>query len=179
MIFALGDSRPVLEGEGHFVADDARVIGKVRLGPRASVWFGAILRGDNDWIEIGRDSNVQDGAILHTDPGFELAVGEQVTIGHRAVLHGCRVGDGSLLGIGSTVLNGARIGRQCLVGAHALVTEGKTFPDGVLIVGAPARVVRELRDDERARLAESAAVYVANGERYRAGLAATAAGAAR
>ncbi len=171
MILALGDDCPVLEGNGHYVADDARVIGRVRLGPRTSVWFGATLRGDNDWIEIGADSNVQDGAILHTDPGLRLTVGERVTIGHRAVLHGCAVGDGSLVGIGATVLNGASIGRDCLLGANALVTGGKQFPDGVLIVGSPARVVRELEREERARLAESAAVYVANGARFRDGLA--------
>jgi len=166
MIVALGEASPVLEGSGHFVADDARVIGRVRLGDRASVWFGAILRGDNDWIEIGARSNVQDGSILHTDPGIRLIVGERVTVGHRVVLHGCSVGDGSLVGIGSTILNGARIGRECLIGAHALVTEGKEFPDGSLILGSPARLVRELDADERTRLAESAAVYVANGERY-------------
>ena len=130
-----------------------------------------MLAGDNDWIEIGRDSNVQDGAVLHTDPGVRLAVGERVTIGHRVVLHGCEIGDGSLVGIGSTILNGARIGRECLVGANALITEGKHFPDGMLIVGAPARAVRKLSDEERARLAESAAIYVENGRRFRDSLA--------
>lgn len=163
---ALGRRRPVRADDRSFVAANATVVGSVDIGPRVSIWFGAVLRGDNDWIRLGRDSNVQDGAILHTDPGIELIVGERVTIGHRAMLHGCTVGNDSLIGIGSTVLNGATIGASCLVGAHALVTEGKTFPDGVLIVGAPARVVRDLTDEEREALRRSADVYVANGRRY-------------
>ncbi|MEM9208320.1 MAG: gamma carbonic anhydrase family protein [Pseudomonadota bacterium] len=172
MIHQLGDSHPILEGDDHFVAENASVIGKVRLGSGASVWFNAVLRGDNDWIRIGANSNVQDGAILHTDPGLELVVGDNVTIGHRAMLHGCTVGDNSLIGIGSTILNRAVIGSNSVVGAHTLVTEGKTFPDGVLLMGSPAKVVRELGDAELAMLKGSAEVYVEHSRRYLAGLAA-------
>ncbi|MBT8085058.1 MAG: gamma carbonic anhydrase family protein [Woeseia sp.] len=167
MIFALGDSKPELDLTANFVAPNATVIGKVRMGAGASVWFGAVIRGDNDWISIGRNCNIQDGAILHTDPGIPLTLGDEVTVGHRAMLHGCNIGDGSLVGIGSTVLNHARIGRHCIIGAHSLVTEGKEFPDGVLILGSPARIVRELTTDERQLLAASAAVYIKNSERYR------------
>jgi len=144
----------------------ARVIGNVRLQPGASVWFGAVLRGDNELIDIGRDSNIQDGSILHTDPGAPLTVGARVTVGHRVVLHGCTIGGGSLVGIGSTILNRARIGRDCLVGAHALVTEGKEFPDGMLILGSPAKAVRELTVDERAMLDVSAEIYVQKSQRF-------------
>lgn len=167
MILALGEREPVLEGSDHFIADNATVIGEVRLGHASSVWFNAVLRGDNDLIGIGQESNVQDGAILHTDPGLPLVIGARVTIGHRAMLHGCSVGDASLVGIGATVLNRARIGRHCLVGAHALVTEGKEFPDGVLITGAPARISRELKPEEIAQLEASAQIYVDNARRFR------------
>ena len=172
MIYRLGDAKPVLAGDGHFIAPDANIIGKVRLAEGASIWFGVTLRGDNDWIEIGANSNIQDGAILHTDPGIKLTVGTNVTIGHRVMLHGCHIGDGSLVGIGSTVLNNAKIGSQCLVGAHALITEGKEFPDGVLILGSPAKVVRELNEQELAQLAQSAAIYTRNAQRFREQLAA-------
>lgn len=167
MIFTLGERQPVFEGNGHYVADNATVIGSVRLGAQASVWFNAVIRGDNDWIEIGARSNVQDAAVLHTDPGYTLSVGEGVTIGHRAMLHGCTIGSNSLIGIGATVLNGAKIGANCVVGAHALITEDKEFQDGVLIVGAPARVVRTLSDEEIQMLGRSADVYVANAARFR------------
>lgn len=167
MIFALGDRSPILEGDNHFIADNATVIGSVRLGAGSSVWFNAVVRGDNDWIEIGACSNVQDGAILHADPGQPTTIGEGVTIGHNALLHGCTIGNNSLVGIGSSVLNNARIGSNCLVGAHALVTEGKEFPDGVLILGTPAKVVRELQASEIDRLRWSAQVYVDNARRYR------------
>jgi carbonic anhydrase/acetyltransferase-like protein (isoleucine patch superfamily) len=166
VIYALGDRSPVLEGDGHFIAPSAALIGSVRLREAASVWFNCVLRGDNDWIDIGARSNVQDGSVLHTDPGLELLVGEDVTIGHKVMLHGCTIGDGSLVGIGSTILNGAVIGSRCVVGAHSLVTEGKRFPDGTLILGAPARVVRDLDDAELAMLARSAEVYVENAARY-------------
>ena len=172
MIFELGDSCPELEGDEHFIAENATVIGKVRLARGASVWFNAVLRGDNDWINIGANSNVQDGAILHTDSGIELNVGENVTIGHRAMLHGCTIGNNSLIGIGSTILNRAVIGSNSVVGAHTLVTEDKTFPDGVLLMGAPAKVVRELGDAELAMLKGSAAVYVENSRRFLTDLAA-------
>ncbi len=166
MIFELGERRPVLEGSGHFIAENATVIGSVRLNSEASVWFNCVLRGDNDWIEIGERSNVQDGSVLHTDPGLKLSVGRNVTIGHKVMLHGCTIGDDSLIGIGSTVLNGATVGANCIVGAHTLITENKSFPDGTLILGAPARVVRELNDDEKAMISRSADVYVANAKRF-------------
>ena len=170
MRYALDGQSPRLRGEGHYIAPGAVLIGNVELGPEASVWFTAVLRGDNDGIRVGAQSNVQDGAILHTDPGIELEVGDRVTIGHRAMLHGCRIGDGSLIGIGSTILNGARIGSCCVVGAHSLVTEGKSFPDGVLVLGAPARVVRELDAGELAEIDRAAEVYVSKARRYRDGL---------
>lgn len=166
MIASLGERVPVLEGNGHYIAPTATIIGSVRLMDRASVWFNAVLRGDNDWITIGERSNVQDGCVLHTDPGLELTVGAGVTIGHKVMLHGCRIGDNSLIGIGSTILNGARIGSNCVVGAHSLVTEGKEFPDGSLILGSPARVVRQLDAGEIEKIGLSASVYVSNAERY-------------
>lgn len=166
MIHALGDRRPEFEGGGHFVADNATLIGSVRLRDSASVWFNCVLRGDNDWITIGERSNVQDGSVLHTDPGLELVIGDGVTVGHKAMLHGCTIGDDSLIGIGSTVLNGARIGRHSIVGAHALVTENRQFPDGVMLLGAPARIARELTDDEIARIRASADIYVRNAARF-------------
>lgn len=166
MIHALGDDVPEFKGGRHFVADNATVIGRVRLLDEASVWFNAVLRGDNEWIEIGRRSNVQDASVLHTDPGLELKLGNGVTIGHKAMLHGCQVGNDSLIGIGSTLLNGSRIGKNSIVGAHALVTEGKQFPDGVLIIGTPAKVARELSDDEIAGIRAAADHYVDNARRY-------------
>lgn len=170
-IYALKDRRPVFDDrQSNWVAPDATLIGDVRLGKNAGIWFGAVLRGDNEPIIIGEDSNVQEHTVTHTDPGFPLTVGKACTIGHRAILHGCTVGDGSLIGMGAIVLNGARIGAGCLVGAGALVTEGKEFPDGWLIVGSPARAVRQL--DERAIMAlrTSAQHYVANGKRFLADL---------
>lgn len=170
MIFTLDGEQPLLDGDRHFIADNAALIGKVRLMPGASVWFAAVLRGDNEWITVGRNSNVQDGSILHTDPGYPLTIGENVTIGHRVMLHGCTIGDGSLIGIGSSVLNNARVGKNCMVGAHSLITEGKEFPDGVLILGSPARIARDLTAEELALLKISANIYVQNSERYLAGL---------
>lgn len=166
MIYALGERRPVIVGDGHFLALNATIIGSVRLGPQSSVWFNCVLRGDNDWIEVGARSNIQDGSVLHTDPGLKLVIGENVTVGHKVMLHGCNIGDNSLIGIGSTILNGATIGRNCVVGAHALVTEGKSFPDGSLIIGAPAKVARELSGQDIAMLKRSADVYVANATRF-------------
>jgi carbonic anhydrase/acetyltransferase-like protein (isoleucine patch superfamily) len=153
-----------------WVADSAQLIGTVNLGEEASVWFGAVLRGDSDRITVGRGSNIQDGTVVHADAGFPCTLGEGVTVGHQVMLHGCTVGDGSLIGIQAVLLNGAKIGRDCLVGAGALVTEGKVFPDGSLIIGAPARVARPLRPDEIEGLRRSAAHYVANAKRFRAGL---------
>ena len=167
MIFSLGDRRPVFEGSGHFVAGSATLIGDVRLGDGASVWFSAVVRADNDRIAIGAGSNVQDGAVLHTDEGYPLEVGENVTIGHQAMLHGCRIGPDVLIGIGSTILNGAVIGRHSVVGAQALVTENKVFPDGVLILGSPARVVRELKADEIALISQAASSYQQKSRHYR------------
>jgi carbonic anhydrase/acetyltransferase-like protein (isoleucine patch superfamily) len=171
MIYTLGDKQPIFEGEGHFIAPNATIVGTVCLQAGASVWFNAVLRGDNDWIRIGEMSNVQDGSVLHTDPGIELVVGNKVTIGHQVTLHGCKIGDGSLIGIGSTILNNARIGRNCLVAANALVTEGSEFPDGVLILGAPAKTARDLKPAEIEMLEYSARVYTENARRYREQLA--------
>ena len=153
-----------------WAAPNATLVGRVVLRRNASVWFNAVLRGDNEPIVIGEDSNVQDGAVLHTDMGSPLTLGRQVTIGHLAMLHGCEVGDGSLIGIGAVVLNGARIGRGCLIGAKALVGEGKVIPDGSVVLGAPGKVVRSLDAAERAHLAAGAAHYVDNWRRYAAGL---------
>ena len=153
-----------------YVADSAEVIGNVELAEGASVWFGAILRGDNERLTIGKGSNVQDGSVLHSDPGFPLTLGENVTVGHQVMLHGCTVGDGTLIGIQAVVLNGAKIGRNCLVGAGSLVTEGKEFPDGSMIMGAPAKVVRELNAEQRSSGTRAAQHYVANAKRYAKGL---------
>lgn len=149
-----------------WVAESADVIGRVRLGENASVWYGAVLRGDNDSITVGAHSNVQDGSVLHTDHGKPLVIGDSVTIGHQVTLHGCTIGDGSLVGLQSVVMNGARIGRHCIVGAGSLVTEGKEFPDGVLIVGSPAKVVRELTPEQIAGLQASATHYVQQQQRH-------------
>ena len=165
-LYQLGDDAPDLQPDA-WVADSASVIGRVRLAAGASVWYGAVLRGDNDWITIGERSNVQDGSVLHTDLGQPLTLGRDVTVGHQVMLHGCQVGDGSLIGIQSVVLNGARIGRHSLLGAGSLVTEGKVFPDGVLLMGRPARVVRELTAEEIARLKGSAEHYVGQVARHR------------
>ena len=153
-----------------WVADSAQVIGSVELADDSSVWFGAILRGDTEPLRIGRGSNVQDGSIIHADAGFPVTVGEGVTIGHQVMLHGCSIGDGSLIGIQAVILNGARIGQHCLVGAGALVTEGKEFPDGSMIIGSPAKVVRQLTPEQIERLKGSAAHYVENARRFKAGL---------
>lgn len=166
MIYTLGDRTPVLEGEHHFIAAGARIIGNVRLKSEVSIWFNCVLRGDNDWIEVGERSNVQDGSVLHTDPGYPLTIGRGVTIGHKVMLHGCTIDANSLVGIGSTVLNGAVIGSNCIVGANSLITENKIFPDGSLILGSPARAMRELSDEEIASIALSADHYVANAKRY-------------
>lgn len=167
MLYELGERRPEFVGEGQWIAPSAAVIGSVRLRANANVWFNAVLRGDNDWIEIGENTNIQDASILHTDPGLELVVGDGVTVGHRAMLHGCRIGGNSLIGIGAIVLNGASIGENCVVGAASLITEGKSFPDGTLVMGAPAKAVRELEPDEIERLKWSAAHYVENAGRFR------------
>jgi carbonic anhydrase/acetyltransferase-like protein (isoleucine patch superfamily) len=164
-IYQLGDDAPRIAASA-WVAESASVIGKVELAEEASVWFGCTVRGDTDWLRIGARSNVQDGAVLHTDAGIELQLAEDVTVGHQAMLHGCSVGAGSLIGIQAVVLNGAKIGRHCLVGAGSLVTEGKEFPDGVLIMGTPAKVVRELTQEQILRLRWSAKHYAQNARRF-------------
>ena len=166
-IYALDDAAPELPAPGDFwIAPDAVLIGKVRLLKGASIWWGAVLRGDNDWITVGENSNVQDLSVIHTDPGQPVTIGANCTVGHRVILHSATVEDGSLIGMGSTLLNRVRIGRNCLVGANALVTEGKQFEDGVMILGAPARVARKLNDMELAGLRISAATYVHNRGRF-------------
>ncbi len=168
-LYALDPLAPTL-GPGSWAAPSADLIGDVRLGPRASVWFGAVIRADNTPILIGEDSNVQDGAVCHSDPGAPLTIGARVTVGHQAILHGCTIGDEALVGMGARILNGASIGAQCLVGAGALVTEGKKFEPGMLIVGSPARVVRPLTEAEISALAVSAAHYVQKAAHYAAQL---------
>jgi carbonic anhydrase/acetyltransferase-like protein (isoleucine patch superfamily) len=168
-IFRLGDKAPVLEGEV-WVADNAAVIGNVVLRANSSVWFAATLRGDNDPIVIGENTNIQDGSVLHTDLGQPLTIGANCTIGHSVVLHGCVIGENSLIGIGATVLNGAKIGRNCLIGAHALIPEGKVIPDNSLVMGAPGKVVREVSEGQAQALTASALHYVENWKRFRGGL---------
>jgi carbonic anhydrase/acetyltransferase-like protein (isoleucine patch superfamily) len=170
-IYALDGTTPRFEDEGsNWIAPDAALIGAIDIGRNAGFWFGAVLRGDNETITIGADTNVQEHTVMHTDLGFPLSIGTGCTIGHRAMLHGCTIGDNSLIGMGAIVLNGAKIGKNSLVGAGALVTEGKEFPDNSLIVGAPARVVRTLDEEAVAGLRASAAHYVANAKRFMAGL---------
>ena len=164
-IYQLDDLSPDVHTTA-WVAESAQVMGRVTLAENSSIWYGAVLRGDNDSISVGRNSNVQDGSVLHTDHGSPLVIGDNVTIGHLVMLHGCHIGDGSLVGIGSVILNGARIGRNSIVGAGALVTEGKEFPDGVLIVGTPAKVVRELTPEQIDRLQASASHYVVQQQRH-------------
>lgn len=158
-IYKLGDAAPTIH-ESVFIADTATIIGKVTVEENASVWFGASIRGDNEPITVGKGTNIQEGAVLHADPGFPMTLEAGVTVGHQAMLHGCTVKEGALIGIQAVVLNGAQIGRNCLVGAGAIVTEGKSFPERSLILGAPARVVRTLTDEEVAKLESGAATYV-------------------
>lgn len=170
-IYAIDGVEPRFEDrDSNWVAPDATLIGNITLGRHVGIWFGTVVRGDNEEIKIGEDSNVQEHTIMHTDPGFPLTIGKGCTIGHRAMLHGCMIGDNSLIGMGAIVLNGAKIGRNSLVGAGALVTEGKEFPDNSLIVGSPAKAIRALDDAAVERLRKSAAHYVANGKRFKAGL---------
>ncbi len=171
-VYGLREAVPQLPAEGdYWIAPNAVLIGRVILKKNASVWFGATLRGDNEPITVGENSNVQDGSVLHTDAGTPLVIGANVTVGHLAMLHGCTIGDNSLIGIGAVVLNGARVGRNCLIGAKALIPEGKEIPDNSLVVGAPGRVLRPLSEDQLAMLAHSAEHYVDNWKRYAADLA--------
>ena len=169
--YRLGDVAPELPGaDEYWIAPTASVIGNVILKRNASIWFGAVLRGDNEPIEIGENSNVQDNSVLHTDIGQPLTIGRNVTIGHMVMLHGCVIGDGSLVGIGSIVLNGAKIGRNCIIGANSLITEGKEIPDNSMVMGSPGKVVRTLSDAQAAGLAAGALHYVENWKRFKAGL---------
>jgi len=168
-VYALDDLTPEL-AESAWVAEDAQVMGNVRMAADASVWFGSVVRGDTETISIGEGSNIQDGSVLHADHGKPLTVGKHVTVGHQVMLHGCTIGDESLIGIGAVVLNGAVIGKNCLVGARALVTEGKSFPDGSMILGSPAKVVRQLSPEEIEGLRRSAKHYVDNAKRFAKGL---------
>ena len=169
--YRLGERTPTLPDDGEYwIAPTATVVGNVILKNNASIWFGVVARGDNDPIEIGVNSNVQDNSVLHTDAGQPLTIGDNVTVGHKVMLHGCTIGDGSLVGIGSIILNGARIGRGCLIGAGALVTEGKEIPDHSVVMGSPGKVVREVTPTQAAGLAAGAAHYVENWKRFRAQL---------
>jgi len=170
-VYNLGEVAPELPKEDEYwIAPNAAVVGRVILKKNASVWFGATIRGDNDPITIGENSNVQDGSVLHTDTGYPLTIGANVTVGHMVMLHGCTIGDGSLIGIGSIVLNGAKIGKNCLIGANCLITEGKEIPDNSLVMGAPGKVVREISEEQGRTLAGGAMHYVENWKRYRTGL---------
>jgi carbonic anhydrase/acetyltransferase-like protein (isoleucine patch superfamily) len=170
-IYELDGAAPEVPADGRYwVADSAAVIGRVRLKTDASVWFGSVLRGDNEWIEIGERSQIQDNATLHTDPGFPIVIADNCVIGHNVVLHGCTIGANSLVGMGAILLNGVKIGQNCLVGAGALVTEGKEFADNSLIVGAPARMVHSLDDKARQEIARGADIYVRRWQRYAKGL---------
>lgn len=168
-IYKLDGKSPQL-GEGAWVADSAQVIGNVELGANASVWFGVVIRGDNDTIRIGRNANIQDGSVLHSDAGVPLTLGDNVSVGHQVMLHGCTIGEGSLIGIQAVVLNNAKIGRNCIVGAGSVVTEGKEFPDNSLIFGSPAKLVRTLDEIGQQMGARIADHYVENAQRYRSGL---------
>ena len=171
-LYILDGISPELAGEGAcWIAPSADVMGKVRLLRDASVWFHAVLRGDNEWIEVGEGSNVQDGCVLHTYMGAPLTIGRNCTIGHKAILHGCTIKDNSLIGMGATILNNAVIGENCLIGANALIPEGKVIPDNSLVMGAPGKVIREIDADGAAKLKRSAEGYVRNWKRYSAGLA--------
>jgi carbonic anhydrase/acetyltransferase-like protein (isoleucine patch superfamily) len=171
-LYRLADRVPRTPAPGRYwVAPDANVIGSVTLSDDVGIWFGATLRGDNEPISVGRGTNIQEGVMVHSDPGFAAVIGEMCTIGHHAIVHGCTIGDNSLVGMGATILNGAKIGRNCLVGANALVTEGKEFPDNSLIVGSPARAIRTLDDEAVAGLRRSAENYIENWKRFSKDLA--------
>jgi carbonic anhydrase/acetyltransferase-like protein (isoleucine patch superfamily) len=170
-IYELDGQAPEFPAVGEYwIADSAALIGRVRMKKDTSVWFGAVLRGDNEWIELGERSQIQDNATLHTDPGFPMVIGSNCVIGHNVILHGCTIGDNSLVGMGAIMLNGSKIGKNCLVGAGAVVTEGKTFPDNSLIVGSPARAIRTIDDKLTAMIARGAEVYVTRSKQYAKGL---------
>src|SRR5216683_2458604 len=166
-IFSLGERKVVFHGEEWFIAENATVIGTVVMHNQASVWFNAVVRGDNDIITIGERSNIQDAAVLHVDPGVPLTLGKNVSVGHQAMLHGCTIGDGSLVGIGAIIMNHAVIGSGCIIGAGTVIPEGKTFPDGVLVLGSPGKIVRELKSEEKEGLLRTADGYVRRSKLYR------------
>lgn len=167
MIYTLENRAPKFLGPDYFIADNAVVIGSVTLHQNASVWFNCVLRGDTDELIIGENSNIQDGSVVHTDPGIKLRVGRDCTVGHMVMLHGCEIGDNSLIGIKSVILNGARIGKNCIIGANTLITEGKQIPDGSLVMGSPGKIVRQTTPQEIAMLTIQAQHYVENARRYR------------
>ena len=170
MIYRLAEFEPRIHEQAGFIAPNATVMGDVAVGANASLWFNVVVRGDAETITIGANSNIQDGSVLHADPGFPLEIGEFVTVGHQAMVHGCSIGDGSLVGINAVVLNGARIGKNCLIGANALVTEGTEIPDGSMVLGSPGKVVRQLSEEQIAALKLSADHYVLNSQRFMADL---------
>ena len=167
MIYKIGSRQLEMRGEGHWIADNATVIGSVIMEANTSIWFNAVLRADNDVIEIGENTNIQDGSVLHVDPGVPMKIGRDVTVGHKVMLHGCTIGDNSLIGINAVVLNGAKIGKHCIIGANSLIPEGKEIPDGSLVMGSPGKVVKTLNDQQKKMLELSAAHYVQNAKRFR------------
>ena len=167
MLYRLGELEVDTAGEDYFVAESADVIGNVRLESNASIWFNAVVRGDNELITIGENSNVQDCSVLHTDVGCPLTIGKNVTIGHKVMLHGCTIGDNSLVGINAVVLNGAKVGKNCLIGANSLVTEGKEIPDGSLVMGSPAKVIKTLSEEQQSQLLRSAEIYVDKSRQFK------------
>jgi len=166
MLYALDGIEPEIDPTA-WVAPTAVILGRCRMEARSSLWFGAVVRGDNELITIGEGSNVQESCVLHTDPGYPLTIGPEVTVGHLAMLHGCEIGEGSLVGIGATILNGARIGKRCLIGAHALIPEGKEIPDGSLVMGSPGKIVREVTDEQAARMLAGTQNYIERAKTYR------------
>ena len=166
MIIDLGDKKLKTEGDDFYIAPNAVVIGDVQLSKDASVWFNVTLRGDNEPIVVGEGSNIQDGSVIHTDPGYKCLIGKNVTVGHMVMLHGCEIGDGSLIGIGSVVLNGAKIGKNCIIGAKALITENKEIPDNSLVVGSPGKIIREVTEEEKKSVLENTKHYQDNWKRY-------------
>jgi len=170
MIYELENLKPSYLGDSHWIADSADVIGNVQIGLEVSIWWRAVVRGDNEPIVIGDRTNVQDGCVLHTDPGFPIFIGNNVTIGHMCMLHGCKIDNGSLVGIGSTILNGSKIGKNCLIGAHSLITEGKVIPDNSLVMGSPGKIIKELNLDQVKELEKNADGYVERAKLYARGL---------
>ena len=166
-LFSIGDKRVELLGERHYIAHDATLVGAITLEADANIWFQVVIRAENDTVRIGAATNVQDGSVLHVDPGFPLTLGRRVTIGHKVMLHGCTIGEGSLVGINSMIMNGARVGRGALIGANTLIAEGKEIPDGVLVLGSPGKIVRELKPEERERLLGISSGYVERSKLYK------------